>query len=165
MESEELEGAEPTVIMPEKDAPSGVPDPEAAEFSEPGTVHALGVVGELGSLLGSPVTPPYTSISTASNLWSVSCNGGSSRDLGYIWKVPATGSYTFSTGGSNFDTVLQIRNFRNTSEVMGCNDDTSTTEQSRITLSGLIKGSMLLIIIEAYDARYGNFARLNITKN
>ncbi|WP_169342560.1 hypothetical protein [Pyxidicoccus fallax] len=166
MEGEELKVAEPMV---EKDAPSGVPDPDALEVSEPGMVRAQGIVGELGSLLGSPVTPPYAGISTASNQWYVNCNNGYSRDIAYTWRVPATGSYTFSTTGSNFDTVLQIRRLSNTSEVLGCNDDTPSTLQSRITLNSLFSGAQLLIIIEGYDygeyTDYGNIARLNITRN
>ncbi|WNG32628.1 hypothetical protein F0U60_02705 [Archangium minus] len=127
-------------------------------------VHAQTFLGDLGRVVASPAAT-YAYISTASNQWSVSCNGGSSRDIAYVWTVPETGSYTFTTSGSNFDTVMQIRNYRATSEVMGCNDDTSTTLQSRITLSGLVRGVSLLIIIEGYDGEYGNHARLNIVKN
>jgi hypothetical protein len=127
-------------------------------------VQAQTFVGDLGSRMGSPVAT-YASISTASNQWSVSCNGGSSRDIAYLWTVPETGSYRFSTGGSNFDTVLQIRHYSNTSSVMGCNDDYGSSLQSRITLSGLVKGVKLLIIIEGYAGEYGNDARLNIVKN
>jgi hypothetical protein len=96
---------------------------------------------------------------------SVSCNGGSSRHIAYVWRAPATGSYTFSTGGSNFATVLQIRHYTATSEIMGCNDDVRSSLQSRITLSGLVSGAQLLIIIEGYAGEYGNYARLNIVKN
>lgn len=168
-EGEELEGTEPTATRAPKPESAGVPDLDASEFAEPGTVRAQTFVGDLGSALGSPVVAPYAYISTASNQWYVNCNNGYSRDIAYAWTVPATGSYTFTTGGSNFDTVLQIRNFRSTSEIMGCNDDTSTTLQSRITLSGLVKGVVLLIIIEGYDygssTEYDNVARLNIYKN
>jgi len=139
-------------------------DPTAAEIASPDRVTAQTLVEDLGTRLGSPVTT-YSQIATASNQWSVSCNGGSSRDIAYIWKVPETGSYRFSTSGSNFDTVLQIRNYRSTSEIMGCNDDYGDVLTSRITLSGLIRGAVLLIIIEGYDGDYGNFARLNIIKN
>jgi hypothetical protein len=127
-------------------------------------VYAQTLLGDLGSALGSPVaTYPY--ISSASNQWSISCNYGSSRDISYVWTVPATGSYTFSTAGSNFDTVLQIRHLNNTSEIMGCNDDTSSSLQSRITLSGLVRGVRLLIIVEGYAGEYGDYARLNIVRN
>lgn len=139
-------------------------DPDASEIASPGTVHAQGLIGDLGTQLGSPLAT-YAYISTTSNQWSVSCNGGSSRDISYVWTVPATGSYSFSTSGSNFDTVLQIRHLSDTASIMGCNDDYGSGLQSKITLSGLVKGVKLLIIIEGYAGEYGNFARLNITKN
>lgn len=161
LDGEPLEDVAPTA---EKPKTSGTTDPGASEIAEPGMVYAQGIVGDLGTQMGTPVAT-YTSISTASNQWSVSCNGGSSRDIAYVWTVPETGSYSFGTSGSNFDTVLQIRNYRATSEVMGCNDDYGSSLQSRITLSGLIKGSILLIIIEGYAGQYGNYARLNIIKN
>lgn len=167
IEGEELDGAEPTATMVPKPESAGVPDLDASELAEPGAVRAQTLVADLGSRLGSPVAT-YAHIRTASNQWYVNCNNGSSRDISYVWTAPSTGSYTFGTSGSNFDTVLQIRELRDTSEIMGCNDDTSTTLQSRITLSGLVKGVRLLIIIEAYDydvPDYGDFARLNIIKN
>jgi hypothetical protein len=139
-------------------------DPGASEIASPGMVHAQTLVGDLGTRTGSPVAT-YASISTASNQWSVSCNGGSSRDIAYVWTVPETGSYTFGTGGSNFDTVLQIRHYSNTSSIMGCNDDYGSSLQSRITLSGLVKGVKLLIIIEGYVGEYGDYASLRIVKN
>jgi hypothetical protein len=139
-------------------------DPDASEIASPGTVHAQTLVGDLGTRMGSPVTI-YTGISTASNQWWVSCNDGSSRDIAYVWTVPETGSYSFGTSGSNFDTVLQIRHYSDTASVMGCNDDYGSSLQSRITLSGLVKGVKLLIIIEGYAGEYNNYARLNIIKN
>jgi hypothetical protein len=139
-------------------------DSTAAEIADPQQVTAQSLVGDIGSTLGSPAAT-YPSISTASNQWSVNCNGGSSRDIAYVWRAPATGSYSFSTGGSNFDTVLQIRNYKATSEIMGCNDDAGSGYQSRVTLSGLVRGTTLLIIIEGYAGEYGSLARLNITQN
>ncbi|SEM42229.1 hypothetical protein SAMN05444354_116135 [Stigmatella aurantiaca] len=139
-------------------------DTTATEIANPQTVTAQSLLGDIGSTLGSPAVT-YPSISTASNQWSVSCNGGSSRDIAYVWRAPATGSYSFGTSGSDFDTVLQIRNYKATSEIMGCNDDAGSGYQSRVTLSGLVRGTTLLIIIEGYAGEYGNLARLNITQN
>ncbi len=153
-------GPAPEDMKPEA---SETTDPDASEFTS-GTVHAQTLVGDLGTRIGSPLAT-YAYINTASNQWSVSCNGGSSRDISYVWTVPETGSYSFGTSGSNFDTVLQIRHLTSTSSVMGCNDDYGSGLQSRITLSGLVKGVKLLIIIEGYAGEYGDYARLNIVKN
>jgi hypothetical protein len=154
-------GPAPEDMKPEASANT---DPDAFEIANPRMVQAQGFIGDLGTQLGSPVAT-YAAISTTSNQWSVSCNGGSSRDISYVWTAPATGSYSFSTGGSNFDTVLQIRHYNDTASVMGCNDDAGSGLQSRITLSGLVKGVRLLIIVEGYAGDYNNYARLNIVKN
>jgi hypothetical protein len=61
------------------------------------------------------------------------------------------------------DTILEIRNYRSTSEVIACDDDTSSTYQSLITLNSLARGAKLLIIIEGYEGDCGN-AYLNIIK-
>ncbi|HEX5751775.1 MAG TPA: hypothetical protein VFZ09_36485 [Archangium sp.] len=159
-EGEPLEGAAPAVAKP---TTSDSVDLAASELAA-GTVHAQTLVGDLGTRIGSPVDT-YAAISTASNQWSVSCNGGSSRDISWVWTVPETGSYSFGTGGSNFDTVLQIRHLSNTSSIMGCNDDYGSGLQSKVTLSGLVKGVKLLIIVEGYAGDYGDYARLNIIKN
>nr|QKW93559.1 hypothetical protein [Archangium gephyra] len=168
MEGEEFEGGESTVAPTKERKAPDFSDPDAFEFVKTRDVHAQALIGDLGGAIGAPVAT-YAAISTTSNQWSVSCNGGGSRDISYVWTAPATGSYTFSTIGSNFDTVLQIRNYRNASEILGCNDDYHTTEQSRIVLDSLPAGTALLIIIEAYDGSasntYGNYARLNIYKN
>jgi hypothetical protein len=161
LDGEPLEDVAPTA---EKPKTSGSTDPGASEIAEPGMVYAQTLVGDLGTRVGSPVAT-YAYISTASNQWSVSCNYGSSRDIAYVWTVPETGSYSFSTSFSNFDTVLQIRHYSSTSSVMGCNDDYGSGLQSKITLSGLVKGVKLLIIIEGYAGEYNNYARLNIIKN
>lgn len=160
LEGDAPEGAAPIAAKPKTETT----DPSASELSGSGTVQAQALLADLGARLGSPVAT-YASISTTSNQWSVSCNGGSSRDISYVWTVPETGSYSFSTNGSNFDTVLQIRHFSSTSSIMACNDDSGSNLYSRATLSGLIKGVKLLIIIEGYAGDYGNLARLNIAKN
>ncbi|WP_043434320.1 hypothetical protein [Cystobacter fuscus] len=164
LEDEQGDGTEPASAPSEQPKKSGTTDSSAAEFAEPGMVYAQTLVKDLGSAMGSPVTT-YANISTATNQWSVSCNGGGSRDIAYVWKAPSAGSYSFSTSNSNFDTVLQIRNYRNTSQVMGCSDDVGSSLRSRITLPSLQKGDLLLIIIEGYAGEYGNSARLNIAKN
>ncbi|MCP3102143.1 hypothetical protein LZ198_25060 [Myxococcus sp. K15C18031901] len=132
-------------------------------LGEPSEVSQMTFVGDLGRALGSPIAT-HPSTCTASNQWRTTCGSGSSRDISYVWTVPETGKYTFSTINSNFDTVMEIRHFTSTSSVMGCNDDTSTTPQSRVTLNGLVKGVQLLIIIEGFEGACGavtlNIARL-----
>ncbi|WP_120555450.1 hypothetical protein [Corallococcus aberystwythensis] len=142
--------------------------PEEAEVlddsqsEEPRRVEAQTLAGDLGSAMGAPVAT-YPTSCTASNQWATTCRSGSSRDVSYIWRVPETGTYAFSTRNSNFDTIMEIRNYRATNEVLKCNDDTGDLLTSGITLSGLIKGTMLLIIVEGFEGECGN-VHLNIAK-
>ncbi|WP_158623853.1 hypothetical protein [Corallococcus llansteffanensis] len=50
-----------------------------------------------------------------------------------MWRVPAAGTYSFSTRNSNFDTIMEIRNYKATSEVLSCNDDTGSLLTSAST--------------------------------
>jgi hypothetical protein len=153
-EGEETDVAELMKLKAEK--------PRTPDLSELDTVTQQTMVGDLGTSQGTPLAI-YPTTCTASNQWRTTCGSGSSRDISYVWTVPATGVYTFSTRNSNFDTVLEIRNYHATSEVIACNDDTSTTLQSSITLNSLIRGTKLLITIEGYEGDCGA-AHLNILK-
>jgi hypothetical protein len=108
----------------------------------------------LGSALGSSAGTYPTSCS-ATNQWATTCRSGRSKDVACVWRVPATGTY-------HFDTIMEIRNYKATSEVLECNDG-SSTDVTSITLNGLIRGTQLLIIIEGYQGACGN-VQLNITR-
>lgn len=148
--------------LPEGEEELDADSSDVTDDAEIGTVHQETLGGDLGSNMGQPVVI-YPTTCTATNQWHTTCGTGSSRDVAYVWKVPATGTYSFSTRNSNYDTVMEIRNYKATSEVLKCNDDTGSLYTSAISLSGLIKGTQLLIIIEGYDGDCGN-THLNITK-
>ncbi|WPB73811.1 hypothetical protein KYC5002_32830 [Archangium violaceum] len=122
------------------------------------------LVGDLGSALGIPIAT-YPSTCNLVNQWTTTCGSGPSKDISYIWTVPATGSYRFSTINSSFDTVLEIRNYNNTSQVLGCNDDEPGSLQSRVSLSNLTRGTRLLITIEGYEFNECGATTLNIARN
>jgi hypothetical protein len=155
-----LEGEESEASALKKPKTSGPTTPAA---DEPRTVSQMTFVRDLGSALGIPVAT-YLNTCTASNQWTTTCGNGSSRDISYLWTVPQTGSYRFSTVGSNFDTVLEIRNYNATTQVLGCNDDATDKLESRISFPSLTAGTRLLITIEGYAGECG-VARLNIAEN
>lgn len=135
--------------------------PEADEAQR---VSQMTPVGDLGRNVGIPIAT-YPNTCTATNQWTTTCGYGvAGKDISYVWTVPTTGSYRFSTINANFDTVLEIRNYNNTSQVLGCNDDEPNSLQSRVSLSNLIAGTRLLITIDGYDRECG-YATLNIAKN
>ncbi|WP_426746407.1 hypothetical protein VZQ01_41435 [Myxococcus faecalis] len=138
------------------------PAPEEAVFGGDDDLlpEYLGEVSqsEFGGDLGSRVSPTVAAYNTCgvSNQWRLSCNSGGTGDMAYIWKAPYSGAFVFSTLGSSFDTVLEVRNYKNTSQILGCNDDVGQYYQSRMTLSGIQKGDMLLIIVDGYEGDCGS---------
>lgn len=155
------EGEESEVTVSKK--PSGA-GPTTPEIDESGTVSQMTLVGDLGSALGIPIAT-YPSTCNLVNQWTTTCGSGPSKDISYIWTVPATGSYRFSTINSSFDTVLEIRNYNNTSQVLGCNDDEPSSLQSRVSLDNLTRGTRLLITIEGFGFNECGATVLNIARN
>jgi hypothetical protein len=132
---------------------------ESIGGSDVASIEQFSFGQDLGVGLGSPVTTGNTSGKT--NDFQPSCIGNSAApDLAYIWTAPAAGSYVFSTLGSTFDTVLEVREY-NTTTSLGCNDDSNGTLQSTVGVS-LPAGQTVLIVVDGFGAGQGPF-QLNIT--
>jgi len=131
---------------------------EPAEGSSLETVEQETFGGDLGQALGSPVTTNSTC--NRSNDFTPGCASSNAPDLSYSWTAPSTGSFTFSTAGSSFDTVLDVRRY-NDKVSLGCNDDANGTLQSSVTLS-LTAGQTVLVVVDGYGAGCGTF-KLNIS--
>ncbi|NVJ24031.1 hypothetical protein HUW62_22645 [Myxococcus sp. AM011] len=136
-------------------------EPPAAEAPSPGEtvaeedneVSQATFGGHLGSGLGHLVR--FNSCN-ANNEWRTTCGSGSARDVSYTWTVPVTGDYAFGTGGSQYDTVLEIRRAADTGVVYACNDDRSDdSTTSHIVLRNQPVGRKLFIIIDGYDGACG----------
>jgi hypothetical protein len=117
--------------------------------------------GDLGHRLGSSVATGSTQ--GATNDFQPSCGfGGPAGDAAYTWTAPAAGLYVFSTSGSSFDTILDIRQY-NTSVSIGCNDDSNAaTLQSTVGVN-LAAGQTVLVVIDGYFGEEGTY-QLSIGK-
>jgi len=114
---------------------------------------------DLGVGLGSPVTTNSTSGRV--NDYQPSCVSNSTApDLAYTWTAPSSGTYVFSTLGSSFDTVLELRQY-NTGVSLGCNDDSAGTSLSTVSAS-LSAGQTVLVVVDGYGSNQGAF-QLSIT--
>lgn len=115
-------------------------------------------LGDLGVALGSPVVTGSTG--GLSNDYRPTCiTNSSAPDASYTWTAPSTGSFVFDTMGSGFDTILEIRRY-NDNVSLGCNDDSSGTLQSSVSLS-LSAGQTVLVVIDGYGSATGTY-RLNV---
>jgi hypothetical protein len=112
----------------------------------------------LGSSLGSPVVSSSTC--GEANQSTPACAYSSAPDRTYVWTAPFAGTFTFTTSGSGYDTILDIYDSAS-GAALGCNDDSAGTLQSSIALT-LNAGQQLRIVVDGYGGACGNFS-LNIS--
>jgi hypothetical protein len=125
--------------------------------------QSVGTLGfyNIGSALGSPVATNTTCGST-NQAPTPSCAYSAAPDHTYFWTAPSSGTFTFTTSGSSYDTLLHIYNSSN-GAALGCNDDSGGTLQSSLTLS-LSAGQQIRIVVDGYAGNCGGF-RLNIASS
>jgi hypothetical protein len=118
---------------------------------------------DLGSAAGGAVTEGYTC--GASNDVVPTC-GPNSPNVNLGWTAPVSGTYTFTTVGSSFDTILQVSKVLRTSSppavnAVACNDDapSSAMGESSVTLTA-VAGEEYLISVDGWGC--GSF-KLNIS--
>ena len=111
----------------------------------------------LGSVLGQPAASGSTT--DAGN--DFIGYGDEAPDIAYLWQAPISGSFTFDTMGSDFDTKLEILDAA--CGQLATNDDGGEGTTSLITLD-LDAGTQIVIVVDGYSTDAGNFV-LNITQN
>lgn len=97
---------------------------------------ASGTVGEVGGNLFAPCAR-------------------SGRDVSFRWTVPSTGTWRFDTAGSDYDTVLHIRDGVCTGMVLGCHDDVDASRSdysSRVEVM-LRMGQTVTVVLSGFNAR------------
>jgi hypothetical protein len=89
----------------------------------------------------------------------VSCNRDSGgQDICYAWTPRVSGPYMLNTcnGGTDFDTVLSVRDFGGKNEI-ACNDDYCEEYQSTITFEAKAYKTYRIVVDGYRDSDYGNF--------
>jgi hypothetical protein len=137
-------------------APAGCTEPASPE--DQASVDQFTFIGDLGATLGSPVAAGSTS--GRSNDFAATCAPTSAPDVAYTWTAPTSDTYTFTTAGSSFDTVLEIR-ASGTGASLGCNDDAFIGVQSTVNVA-LSGGQTVTVVVDGYMTSTGNY-QLNIT--
>ena len=89
-------------------------------------------------------------------MWG-SCGGAGADEHTLRYVVQQTGTYVFTTRGSNYDTVLYIRDGGCAGPELACNNNFGSLFTSQITLN-LTAGQNVVAIIDGADGRCGNFS-------
>jgi len=118
--------------------------------------------------LGNPLSVSLTGTTTCSVsfIGDASCggspglpNGGiAAPDAIFLYSAPADGSYTISTMGSNFDTVLYARLGTCSGSELGCSDDIEPGTNPRSQLNfNLETGQTIVIAVDGYADEKGDY--------
>ena len=83
---------------------------------------------------------------------------GAAPDRSFQWTATEAGDYTIDTAGSNFDTVLIVRDSCSAGAAqLACNDDRSATNlQSEVNITATA-GQTFIITVDGYTAEAGDF--------
>lgn len=125
----------------------------------------------LGSALGMRVATGTTA-GRASRVDTASCGlpmagargGTMAGEVVYRWIAPTSGTFTFNTVGSAFDTLLYVRDGGCSGRDLACNDDISGTMNTLSSLDvTLSAGQSVLIVVDGFGSNSGAFV-LNIAR-
>lgn len=85
-------------------------------------------------------------------------HGGAGRSVWYRWTAPATRSWTFTTQGSNLDTVLALYTgqFISALRRLGADDDDAPLRTSSVTLT-IAAGTVVYVAVDSKGAAGGPF--------
>jgi hypothetical protein len=92
---------------------------------------------------------------------TTSCGGAwTAADFTLLFTAPSTGTFTFDTVGSDYDTVLALLDGSCEGNEIDCNDD-SHGLQSEVSVD-LLAGQSVTVVVTGYAGAYGPFM-LNVT--
>ncbi|MBX3249072.1 MAG: CAP domain-containing protein [Myxococcales bacterium] len=130
-------------------------DPSSARCATPAAALCAASAGHSGAVTLSGSTDD------APRDVQGSC-GGRGRELVFHWTAPFAGRYVFDTEGSDFDTVLYVRESCDGAE-LGCNDDVGGGPlHSRLTLD-LEACQSVVVYVDGFDPNDTGAVRLSVT--
>jgi hypothetical protein len=134
---------------------------DAAMYCRDGACAAWGPScpqAELGSELGLSLLSGGAAMATGHETGS--CGGDMATDVGVSFIAPAAGRYAFTTRGSDFDTLLYVRDGGCKGTELACNDDSASTA-SAVALE-LAAGQQVTAFVDAVGALGNGRFALNV---
>ena len=118
------------------------------------------IAGDLGSALGARVAVGTTAGGTTRAAGS--CGGAEAPERVYIWTAPTAGPFTFTTRGSEYDTLVYLRDGGCDGGELACNDDVvNGSSVSSVVSATLTQGQTVAVVVDGFGTASGAFA-LNV---
>jgi len=149
----------------------------AMDRSNPTVVHAGTSIGafqrsnvspacagqtDLGNALPTAATGSTVGAASEQSLESCGSGGLAAPEVVYRWTAPASGTYVVDSAGSQFDTILVVRDGDCNGRELACDDDGGSGVTSRLTVT-LSAGQTIAIIVDGFENGSGAFG-LNINR-
>ena len=93
---------------------------------------------------------------------TLSCGTASATEALFSWRAPATDYYVFDTIGSEFDTVIALKNECDGAE-LACNNNLSTDATASELVQKIMLGRNLIVAVEGFAGDQGS-GQLNIAR-
>ncbi|MBV1860595.1 MAG: hypothetical protein KUG77_19435 [Nannocystaceae bacterium] len=131
-------------------------------YSSESGAFVLGVAEETANSCGAQALagglPLSVQDTTAgASAYQGSCGGSGAPERAFSWTAPQAGTYTIHTTGSDFDTVLYVRDGSCIGPELECDDDGGPNTQSSLTLD-LQAGQDIVIFADGYNSNAGNIS-------
>lgn len=90
------------------------------------------------------------------------CGYGMSNTVWFTLTPSVNATYSFSTAGSDFDTIVGVYTGSSVDNLtqLSCNDDVSTTNLTSYLTVNLVSGTSYQIQVGGFNGRYGNYSLL-----
>ncbi len=122
-----------------------------------GSAEGNGIVTGASATAGTNFLPPASCLTVGSP-------NAAGRDVAFYWIAPRTGTFTFSSDGSSYDTVMSATRLGSGVDCPSvptvCNDDFNTVSgndlQGRVSLS-VTEGERILLVLDSYGTTTGTY--------
>ncbi|MDQ3035601.1 MAG: hypothetical protein M3Y87_24560 [Myxococcota bacterium] len=149
------DAAMPDAAMPDAAMPDGAVADSGRDGSMPdAAVPATCPDQDLGMAVGIDLATGST-IGAGDDVVPGCGSSSGAPDLTFAWTAPAAGTYTFDTGGSTFDTILQLRSTCGGTG-LDCNDDRGSDAASLVRAT-LAAGESVVIELDGYSSGSGDY--------
>jgi hypothetical protein len=91
------------------------------------------------------------------------CGGFGARERAFEYTAPTYGTYTFSTEGADFDTVLYVRDGDCFGNELACNDEAGAATHASATSLALRAGQRVIAFVDGFGGAAGTFS-LRVTR-
>lgn len=116
---------------------------------------SVSVSGAIAQQSGTGVIATGNSCGKGNDIKTTCGNGKIGEDVTVLWTAPSAGEWEFDLSGSDYDTVLEVRD--DNGKALRCDDDIDNVNKTSRLNYALNAGDQVEIVVDSYYATCGNY--------